>query len=52
MSIAKLGDYFAEQTDIKFEHFFSYDRSKYVTFLAKTNGSFNIIFTISKEVIL
>jgi len=41
-SIAKLGDYFAEQTDIKFEHCFSYDRSKYVTFLAKTNGSFNI----------
>ena len=41
-SIAKLGDYFAEQTDIKFEHCFSYDRSKFVTFLAKTNGSFNI----------
>jgi len=41
-SIAKLGDYFAEKTGIKFEHCFSYDRSKFVTFLAKTNGSFNI----------
>jgi hypothetical protein len=41
-SIARLGDYFADKTDIKFEHAFSYDRDKFITFLAKTNGSFNI----------
>ena len=41
-SIAKLGDYVADKTDIKFEHCFSYDNNKYITFLAKTNGTFNI----------
>jgi hypothetical protein len=41
-TMARLGDYFAEKTGIKFEHAFSYDRSKFVTFLAKTNASFNI----------
>ena len=41
-SVARLGDYFADKTDIKFEHAFSYDRDKFITFLAKTNGSFNI----------
>ena len=40
--IAQLGDYFAEKTGIKFEHAFSYDNDKYLTFMAKTNGSFNI----------
>ena len=41
-SIARLGDYVADKTDIKFEHCFSYDNNKYITFLAKTNGTFNI----------
>ena len=41
-TMARLGDYFAEQTGIKFEHAFSYDRNKFITFLAKTNASFNI----------
>jgi hypothetical protein len=40
--IAKLGDHFASKTGIKFEHAFSYDNDKYLTFMAKTNGSFNI----------
>ena len=40
--IAQLGDYFANKTGIKFEHAFSYDNDKYLTFMAKTNGSFNI----------
>ncbi len=40
--IARLGDHFAEKTGIKFEHAFSYDNDKYLTFMAKTNGSFNI----------
>ena len=40
--IAKLGDHFANKTGIKFEHAFSYDNDKYLTFLAKTNASFNI----------
>jgi len=41
-SVARLGDYFADKTGIKFEHAFSYDRDKFITFLAKTKGSFNI----------
>ena len=36
--IAHIGDYVSRNTGIKFEHAFSYDRDKYVTFLAKTNG--------------
>ena len=40
--IARIGDHVARNTGIKFEHAFSYDRDKYVTFLAKTNGQFNI----------
>ena len=36
--IARIGDHVARNTGIKFEHAFSYDREKYVTFLEKTNG--------------
>ena len=41
-SLARLGDHFAEKADLSFEHCFSYDNSKAITFLANTGGSFNI----------
>jgi len=41
-SLARLGDHFAEKAGISFEHCFSYDNSKAITFLANTGGSFNI----------
>ena len=41
-SLAKLGDYFAEKAGLSFEHCFSYNNSKAITFLANTGGSFNI----------
>ena len=41
-SLARLGDHFAEKANLSFEHCFSYDNSKAVTFLANTGGSFNI----------
>jgi len=40
--LAELGDYFAKKVNINFEHCFSYDNDKAITFLANTNGSFNI----------
>jgi len=40
--LAELGDYFAKKVKINFEHCFSYDNDKSITFLANTNGSFNI----------
>tara|TARA_R100001594_G_scaffold116257_1_gene151217 strand:+ start:777 stop:1832 length:1056 start_codon:yes stop_codon:yes gene_type:complete len=41
-SLARLGDHFASKADLSFEHCFSYDNSKAITFLANTGGSFNI----------
>ena len=41
-SLARLGDYFADKAGLSFEHCFSYDNSKAITFLANTGGSFNI----------
>ena len=41
-SLARLGDHFAEKAGSSFEHCFSYDNSKAITFLANTGGSFNI----------
>ena len=41
-SLALLGDHFAEKAGLSFEHCFSYDNSKAITFLANTGGSFNI----------
>ena len=41
-SLARLGDYFADKANLSFEHCFSYDNSKAITFLANTGGSFNI----------
>ena len=41
-SLARLGDHFAEKAGLSFEHCFSYDNSKAITFLANTGGSFNI----------
>ena len=41
-SLARLGDHFAEKANLSFEHCFSYDNSKAITFLANTGGSFNI----------
>ncbi len=40
--LAKLGDHFADKAGLSFEHCFSYDNSKAITFLANTGGSFNI----------
>ncbi len=40
--LAELGDYFSKKVKINFEHCFSYDNDKAITFLANTNGSFNI----------
>jgi len=50
--IARIGDHVARNTGIKFEHAFSYDRDKYVTFLAKTNGQFNIGDDVVKSYIM
>ena len=50
--IARIGDHVARNTGIKFEHAFSYDRDKYVTFLAKTNGQFNIGNDVVKSYIM
>jgi len=41
-SLALLDDHFAEKAGLSFEHCFSYDNSKAITFLANTGGSFNI----------
>ena len=41
-SLAKLGDHFAKKAGLSFEHCFSYDKDKAITFLASTGGSFNI----------
>ena len=41
-SLALLGDHFAEKAGLSFEHCFSYDNSKAITFLANTGASFNI----------
>jgi len=41
-SLARLGDHFAEKANLSFEHCFSYDKDKAITFLANTGGSFNI----------
>jgi hypothetical protein len=41
-SLARLGDHFAEKAKLSFEHCFSYDNNKAITFLANTGGSFNI----------
>ena len=41
-SLARLGDHFADKAGLSFEHCFSYDNSKAITFLANTGGSFNI----------
>ena len=41
-SLALLGDHFASKAGLSFEHCFSYDNSKAITFLANTGGSFNI----------
>jgi hypothetical protein len=41
-SLARVGDHFAEKANLSFEHCFSYDNSKAITFLANTGGSFNI----------
>ena len=41
-SLALLGDHFAEKAGLSFEHCFSYDNNKAITFLANTGGSFNI----------
>ena len=41
-SLARLGDHFAEKAGLSFEHCFSYDNDKAITFLANTGGSFNI----------
>ena len=41
-SLARLGDHFAEKANLSFEHCFSYDNDKAITFLANTGGSFNI----------
>ncbi len=41
-SLALLGDHFANKAGLSFEHCFSYDNSKAITFLANTGGSFNI----------
>ena len=41
-SLARLGDHFASKAGLSFEHCFSYDNSKAITFLANTGGSFNI----------
>jgi hypothetical protein len=41
-SLALLGDHFAEKAGLSFEHCFSYDKDKAITFLANTGGSFNI----------
>jgi len=41
-SLARLGDHFASKAGLSFEHCFSYDNFKVVTFLANTGGSFNI----------
>jgi len=41
-SLARLGDHFASKAGLSFEHCFSYDNNKAITFLANTGGSFNI----------
>ena len=41
-SLARLGDHFASKAGLSFEHCFSYDNDKAITFLANTGGSFNI----------
>ena len=41
-SLALLGDHFANKAGLSFEHCFSYDKDKAITFLANTGGSFNI----------
>ena len=41
-SLARLGDHFAEKANLSFEHCFSYNNSKAITFLANTGASFNI----------
>ena len=41
-SLALLGDHFAEKAGLSFEHCFSYDNFKAITFLANTGASFNI----------
>jgi len=41
-SLALLGDHFAKKAGLSFEHCFSYDNNKAITFLANTGGSFNI----------
>ncbi len=41
-SLARVGDHFAEKAKLSFEHCFSYNNSKAITFLANTGGSFNI----------
>ena len=41
-SLALLGDHFASKAGLSFEHCFSYDKDKAITFLANTGGSFNI----------
>jgi hypothetical protein len=41
-SLARLGDHFADKANLSFEHCFSYDNDKAITFLANTGGSFNI----------
>ncbi len=41
-SLARVGDHFAEKAKLSFEHCFSYDNNKAITFLANTGGSFNI----------
>jgi hypothetical protein len=40
--LAEMGDHFSKKAGIHFEHCFSYDNDKAITFLANTNGSFNI----------
>ena len=35
-SLARLGDHFAEKANLSFEHCFSYDNNKAITFLANT----------------
>ena len=41
-SLARLGDHFVSKAGLSFEHCFSYDNNKAITFLANTGGSFNI----------
>ena len=41
-SLARIGDFFADKAGLSFEHCFSYDNSKAITFLANTGASFNI----------